>query len=241
MMQRQRIIDFHAHIGEFTGLFNVKMSASDLVELNQEYGVEKTVISTLPNDMTKEAIDQFPNELIGLYWANPYDAGAVEGLRKAVKDGFRGVKLHPLFGAFVASDEIVHPIMEESRKLGVVVQIHSGHPPFSLPWSIGELADVFPDVKIAMIHMGHGHAVYIQAAINTAKRYENIYLETSGMPMHTKIKEAYEVVGEDRVLYGSDIPCHHPSVEIQRVKVSGLNEEQLNRVFYENAKDLLKL
>jgi hypothetical protein len=238
----QRAIDFHAHIGEFTGLFNVKMSAPDIVELNRGYGVEKTLISSLPNDVTRDAVERFPEELIGLYWANPYDPRSVEELRGAVKDwGFRGVKLHPLFGAFVASDEIVYPIMEEAHKLGVMVQIHSGHPPFSLPWSIGELAEVFPDVKIVMIHMGHGHAVYIQAAINTAKRYDNIYLETSGMPMHTKIREAFEVVGENRILYGSDIPCHHPSVEMQRVRVSGLNEEQLNRVFYENARELLKL
>ncbi len=40
---------------------------------------------------------------------------------------------------------------------------------------------------------------------------------------------------EDRVLYGSDIPFHHPSVEMQRVKVAGLTEAQLQKVFYENA------
>lgn len=236
-------IDFHAHIGDFPGLFNVRITADDLVKLNKEYEVEKTVISTIPNELTKEAVKKYPRELIGLYFANPFEGEkAVKELRKYVKEfGFKGVKLHPLFGSYVASDEIVYPIIEEARKLDIVVQIHSGHPPFSLPWSIGELAEVFPDAKIVLIHMGHGHAVYIQAAINVAKKFDNLYLETSGMPMHTKIKEAYETVGEDRVLYGSDIPFHHPSVEIQRVKVSGLDEEGLRKVFYENAKKLLKL
>jgi hypothetical protein len=239
----RKIIDFHAHIGEFTGLFNVKMGPEDLINLNKRFGVVKTAISTLPNSLTKQAVREHPNELIGLYWANPFEGEkAVKELRVAVKEwGFKGVKLHPLFGAYVASDPVVYPLIEEAKKLGVIVQIHSGHPPFSLPWSIGELAEVFPDVKIAMIHMGHGHAVYIQAAINQAKKYDNLYLETSGMPMHTKIKEAVEVIGANRVLYGSDIPCHHPSVELQRVKVSGLNEEQLNMVFYENAKKLLRI
>ena len=90
-----------------------------------------------------------------------------------------------------------------------------------------------------MLHMGHGHGVYIQAAINMAKRYDNIILETSGMPMHTKIKEAVETIGENRVVYGSDIQFHHSSVELQRVKVTGLSEHQLQLVLHDNAASLL--
>ena len=92
-----------------------------------------------------------------------------------------------------------------------------------------------------MVHMGHGHGVYIQAAIDMAKKFSNLYLETSGMPMHTKIKEAYEQVGSDRILFGTDVPFHHPSVEIQRSMVSGLNGSQLKDLFYNNAAILLGL
>jgi len=59
--------------------------------------------------------------------------------------------------------------------------------------------------------------------------------------MHTKIKEAYEQVGPDRIMFGTDAPFHHPSVEIQRVMVSGLNEMQLNDLFYNNAASFLGL
>jgi len=65
--------------------------------------------------------------------------------------------------------------------------------------------------------------------------------ETSGMPMHTKIKEAYERVGADRVMFGTDMPFHHPSVEIQRNMVSGLSSEQLEDLFYNNVRKLLGL
>ena len=60
-----------------------------------------------------------------------------------------------------------------------------------------------------MGHMGTGTSSYINAAIDIAARNPNVYLETSGMPMHTKIKEAVERVGAERVLYGSDAPFHH--------------------------------
>jgi len=61
------------------------------------------------------------------------------------------------------------------------------------------------------------------------------------MPMHTKIKEAVQDIGEDRVMYGSDVPFHDPGVEIARVCASGLSQAQLEKVFYSNAKEVLKL
>lgn len=128
--------------------------------------------------------------------------------------------------------------MKIAEEFNVHVQIHSGHPPTSLPWQIEELARKFPEVKIVMVHMGHGNAYYIQGAIEIAGRNENIYLETSGMPMPSKIAEAYEVAPR-RVVFGIDLPCHHPVVEIAKVLISGLNEKGMKRVFYENAKVLL--
>jgi predicted TIM-barrel fold metal-dependent hydrolase len=80
-----------------------------------------------------------------------------------------------------------------------------------LPWSIEELAVSFPEAKIVIGHMGHGNVVYINGSIDVALRNPNVYLETSGMPMHTKIREAYERVGETRVLFGTDVPFHHRS------------------------------
>ena len=116
--------------------------------------------------------------------------------------------------------------------------VHSGHPIFTLPWSIEELAVSFPDVPVVMAHMGHGNAVYINAAIDIAERRPNVYLETSGMPMHTKIAEAVERVGTERVMYGSDAPFHHPAVEILRVQVSGLNAGELEDVLHRSGRRL---
>ena len=50
--------------------------------------------------------------------------------------------------------------------------------------------------------------------------------------------EAVERVGPDRVLYGSDAPFHHPSVELTKVRVSGLSSELVDRVLGENGREL---
>ena len=129
--------------------------------------------------------------------------------------------------------------MEVAQQMDLPVFIHSGHPPFSLPHSIIQLAEDFPKVRIAMVHMGHGNGIYIQAAIDLSKKHDNVYLETSGMPMHTKIREAYNTVGSERVFWGSDAPFHHYRVEMLRTEVCGLPENALEKIFYCNIKQFL--
>jgi uncharacterized protein len=235
-------IDLHTHIGHFAGWANVSLTADELVRSMDDYNVEKSAVYFTDNELVRKAVQRYPDRLIGCYWPNPYESDSAEKVRVALNDwGFKGIKLHPLFQAFLPNDDIVHPIVEEARSVNAPVLIHTGHSPFSLPWSVGELAENFPDVKIVMLHMGDGHGLYIQAAINTAKRLHNVYLETSAMPMGTKIREAMDVVGKDRVIYGSDIPFGNPPVEIARSTAVNLTDEEFRLYFYENAKKLLNV
>ena len=169
-------------------------------------------------------------------YVNPLEPDCLDLIDKYVKLGFKAIKLQPLRHAYCADSEIVDPVLDKAEEYGIPVCIHSGHPPYSLPWQIGLLAERHPNCKVLMIHMGHGHGVYIDAALKMARRYPNIYLEMSGMPMHTKIKEAYDTVGHDRILFGTDTPFHHPTVEMQKVLMSGVDEQGLEDIFYNNAK-----
>jgi uncharacterized protein len=234
-------LDAHAHVGKFGSWAGIESTEEELIAQMKLYNIAKSALFYPDNELVKQTAANHPKELVGYVWPNPNEREKAYSLvRTALREWkFKGIKLHPLFNAFLPNDEIVYPIMEEARRNNVPVSIHSGHPPFSLPWSIGELAENFRDVKIVMLHMGHGHGIYIQAAINTAKRYDNIFLETSGMPMHTKIKEAMEVVGEERVMYGSDTPFHEPAVEIDKICSAGLSEKQLEKIFHDNAVEIL--
>jgi predicted TIM-barrel fold metal-dependent hydrolase len=231
------IIDSHTHLGDFP-LFNVKLNAEEMIEIMKSYKIVRSVVSALPNQLTYEAAKTFPSCINGLIWVNPHTGNmAVKDVIMAVKDwGFIGIKLHPLLHSFLPDQEIVYPIMEIAKSLDLPVLFHCGHPPWSLPWHFGNLADVFPDVTLILGHMGHGHIVYINGAIDVAKKHDNIFLETSGMPMHAKVKEAVERVGESRVLYGSDMPFGHPAFELEKVRVAGLNDYQLEAVLGLNSK-----
>ena len=235
-------IDAHTHIGDFATWANLACDEEELVLSMKLYNVKKSALFYWDNELVRKAVAKHPQKLVGCVWPDPRKKDARKLVRKALTEwGFKAIKLHPLVHAFLPNDDIVYPIMEEARAARVPVLIHSGHPPFSLPWSIGELAENFKDITIVMLHMGHGHGIYIKAALDVARRFDNIYLETSGMPMHSKVKEAVELLGDERVMYGSDIPFHDPSVEVGKICASGLSRRQLERIFYTNAKEVLRI
>lgn len=232
-----KIIDAHTHLGSWGYPFNVANTIEEFIALMDEFTVEKAFCSNPDNKLVEDAVKQYPDRIVGQAWEDPYKGkAAVDHLHYAVMElGFKSLKLHPLVNGFLPYDPMVFPLMEEVQNLNIPVFVHSGHAPYSLPWQIGQLAEEFPDIRFVLVHMGHGHGVYIQSALDVACKLPNVYLETSGMPMHTKIKEAFDMLGDDKVMYGSDVPFHHPSVELQRMKVAGLTDAQMQKLFYDNA------
>jgi predicted TIM-barrel fold metal-dependent hydrolase len=233
------IFDAHTHVGDFGPMFNVSLDRDGLAAVIEEHEYEGCCVFHPDNEYVRTVVESIP-EAYGLVWANPKLSGYVdEAARFLEHPKFLGLKLHPLIDGYLPNDPAIHPLMQLLlERGGLPVLIHCGHPIFTLPWSIEELAVAFPGVKVIIGHMGHGNVVYINASIDIAARNPNVYLETSGMPMHTKIREAVERVGVERVLYGSDIPFHHPAVEIMRVQVSGLGPEELDRVLRGNSRVL---
>ncbi|MGH3142928.1 MAG: amidohydrolase family protein [Gaiellales bacterium] len=233
------IFDAHMHVGDFGPLFGVSLDRDGLAAIIDEHGYDGCLVFYPDNEYVRTVVESIP-EAYALVWGNPRVPGYVEEVKRFLgHPKFLGLKLHPLIDGYLPNDPSVHPLMELLRERGgLPVLVHSGHPIFTLPWSIEELAVSFPDVPLVMAHMGHGNVVYINAAIDIAERRPNVYLETSGMPMHTKIKEAVERIGTERVIYGSDAPFHHPAVEILRVQVSGLGAEELEDVLHRSSHKL---
>ncbi len=230
------IFDSHMHVGSFESMFGVSIDRDGIDQLMRENEIENGVVFHPDNAYVAQVVESIPG-LYGLVWSNPRTPSYVaEAERFLAHPKFLGMKMHPLLDGFHPNDPSVHPLIELLVERDLPVLIHSGHPIFTLPWSIEELAVSFPAAKIVLGHMGHGNVVYINGSIEVALRNANVYLETSGMPMHTKIREAYERVGETRVLFGTDVPFHHPVVEIKKVELSGLPPAAVERVLSRNGR-----
>lgn len=231
------VFDAHMHVGDFP-MFGVSVDGPGLEAAMSGAGIDDGVVFHPDNDLVRRTVGEIEAGH-ALYWANPRNDDVVaECARFLATPEFVGVKLHPLLDGYHPNDPAVHPIMEVLRERGGAALIHCGHPIFTLPWSIEELVVEFPEVPVILGHMGHGNIIYINAAIDVAERNPNVYLETSGMPMHTKIAEAARRVGRERVLFGSDVPFHDPVVELLKVQRSGLSDADLEWVMGRSAEQL---
>lgn len=131
---RRKIIDAHSHVGRFGSWAQVSCTAEQLVKEMDNFNVEKAILFAPNNELVKKAVCKYPKRLRGYVWPDPHASGSLQLVRRALGEwGFRSIKLHPLINAFLPTDEVVLPIMDEARKRRVPVAIHSGHPPFSLP------------------------------------------------------------------------------------------------------------
>ena len=235
------IVDAHAHLHRMSPDFRVSLTQSGLSTLMREYNYSKAIVMDRDNAMIAKAVAD-SKELYANVWVNPKEKRSLRDVETYLKrKNFVGIKLHPLFDGYTPDSPIVYPIAKIAERTGVPIQFHCGHPPFSLPWSFEPLAKKFPEVRIVLVHMGHGHIVYINGTLDVAERNKNIYLETSGMPMHTKIKEAMERVGRDRVMYGDDAPCGHPSWELEKCRAAGLEKGDFRKLLGDNARKLYGL
>ncbi|MBI3022737.1 MAG: amidohydrolase family protein [Thaumarchaeota archaeon] len=88
------------------------------------FGVLGAILFAPNNELVKKAVHNYPKRLRGYVWPDPHASGSLQ----LGEWGFRGIKLHPLMNAFLPTDEVVLPIMDEARKRRIPVAIHSGHP-----------------------------------------------------------------------------------------------------------------
>lgn len=160
------------------------------------------------NAMVFAAADRHP-EILGYVYVDPRQGQ--EALRQidAYLDhpAMMGVKL---WISCPANDPVVHPIAEAASRAGLVVLVHSwrrgtrlskGYQ--TLPRQVAELALSFPEAPFIMAHMGGDWESGILEVANA----KNLLVDTSGSINEAgMVEKAVEILGADRVVYGSDAP-----------------------------------
>lgn len=225
-------IDSETHTGEFRGdpytWLDHPVGPAELEQVLDAHGIDMAVVmaptTEHPDNRSLAGAIHSNRRLIGFAVVNPYGpAGGVPELDRAIQDwGMKGLKLMPLRHGYEVDGDVPRRIMARAAALQIPVSIHSGASQFCLPWQIAELAQAFPSVPIIMDHMGFRY--YVDAAIQTAGRCENVYLGTALVSMPGYIRMAVDKVGAHRVVYASDYPTGHPAVMIATITAARLTE-----------------
>src|SRR5580700_3068309 len=155
-----RIFDAHIHIGDYFDI-NAKFPASELFAYLDRYNISKAALSAVTknipgdNELVADAMKLDPGRIVGLAHIDPTSADALDQTEAALSKGFRGLKLHPHYDAYMVFDSrITFPLLEKAAKHRLPVLIHTGTPPMTTPMHIGNLAQHFPDVNFIAAHMG---------------------------------------------------------------------------------------
>lgn len=188
------------------------------------------------NGQVGAAVLAHPDRIIGLARINPtFGAKHTRNLidKYVGAWGCRGIKLVAGYDHYRPNSmSVMAPMLDAAREYGLRILFHSGDAPRDLPSLQAKAAEAYPDVAFILAHTGM-HA-FLWEAIVACQDHPNITVDTS-QAYPFDIKTFVREVGIDRVTYGSDVPYQSPRVEQEKLRVIGLDDEQLEAAFRGNA------
>ena len=267
MIDGMLVVDFHNHISRvdraLSGSFydTLGQTPGDLVARMDKYGIDIAVIWPVStgmltpeafserNDYLVQAVRQYPERLVGFCVATPlHGEFALDEIRRGAERGMKGIKLHPLkHGGYPLNSELLDPILHLARELDLVVfaptdfnnQIYT-------PYQARLLAMRHPEVTVIMGHYGLS-PTGIHWVPEVVKDTPNIVLDSSGTPdmPYYVFNRPCEILGAERIVFGSDTPDLHPAVSLKKLQVAeelyGLSKEDKRKILGENMVRMLKL
>lgn len=219
------------------------------------------------NDNLAKIVKLNPGRFTGFAHHNLLGEDAATELKRAVKElGLRGYKTIASSQTIPIEDKSIYPLWEMAAELEIPIILHfgvlggGGGPPRSLhnmnPLSLWPVASDFPTVNFVIPHFG---ACYFREVLQLCWQCPNVYIDTSGsnqwirwMPYELSLKDVFrrciESIGPDRLIFGTDSSYFPRGFSEQylreQIKICyeiGLNDDDIMKIFYENAVKLLKI
>ena len=122
----------------------------------------------------------------------------------------------------------MHKILELAQDLGMVLSIH----PSTLE-DEESLAAKFPRLPIVI---AHPESNGIMANYQLAQKYSNIYLDLSGSGLFRwgMLRKGIDMIGAERILFGSDFPVVSSGMTVAGVLFEHITPAEQSMIFREN-------
>jgi len=239
-------------------------TAEELIASMDQEGIDISIVLNIgwtdhelcrqTNDYIMEAISRYPSRLVGFCAIQPRAGeAAIAEIERCARGGMRGIgEMRPDIQGFDLGDEaIMSPVIEAARHHGLILLAHSSEPVGHnykgkgtiTPDLLYRFICRFPDVPIVCAHWGGGLPFYaLMPEVKTA--LANVFFDTAATPFLYRpeiFKYVAEIVGVDKILFGTDYPLMPQSRVIQQLQSLGIGEEAEALILGGNAKRLLRL
>ena len=241
------------------------IGAREMLASMDTHRVDKAVIFGFPwqnsalfkqhNDYISEAVSRYPDRFIGLGCFDPFSDEAAEEARRCLQNGvLSGIGELAFYQSGIehASLAKLEPVMEICSVRDLPVLIHTNEPvghayPGKTPNTLAQIYQLirtFPQNKIILAHWGGGLFFFGLLKKEVKESLKKVYFDTAASPYlydAAVYRLAIELVGVEKILYGSDFPLLSPTRYFDEMKAAGLSEGEMQRICGGNAAALFRL
>jgi predicted TIM-barrel fold metal-dependent hydrolase len=236
-------------------------TAAELLAAMDEAGVARAAIAGFAwadarrcvahNDALLDAAARSGGRLIALCCVPSRDpAVAVREMERCAAAGavgFGELRLSSL-GAEGGDDALSQAVGEAAAAMGTVLLLHASEPvghayPGKTGGPLGEIwrfVKAHDGVTAILAHLGGGLPFYAHMP-EVRATFDRLYVDTAAVPWlyeATALRTAIDLIGHERVLFGSDFPLRHPGRDIRWLRAAGLDADELVAVLGGNASAL---
>lgn len=200
------------------------------------------------NDFAHTAGLDHPQRIIPFGSVYPKSDTAVSELQRLKSLGFKGIKLHPEYQEFQVNDETVFPVYEYCQSNDLIIVFHAGIDPAYMtrcnatPEALAQVAKLFPKLKIVCAHMG-GMGLWPEVVQHLCG-LENIWFDTAcvgRLITDEEFMNIYRNHDSGKILFATDYPWSDGKIESDFIDKLSLTSTELEKIYFKNAIELLKI
>jgi predicted TIM-barrel fold metal-dependent hydrolase len=258
--------DFFSDEPAFKALYGAPKSRlvdpEELLQALGEEGLEAALVSGFPwrqerlwrrqHEVILQAMRRWPRQIIGFCNVNPLEPAAPREVERCLAAGFRGVGELAWYEDDPGEDleYFLSPVAELCQHYGVPLLLHMNDP-VGAPYpgkvairleAVYRLIRKFPEVNWILAHWGGGLPFYGLLKKEAPEVFRRVYFDTAASPYLYRpeiYRLAAEMVGPEKILFGSDYPLLPPKRYLKEMEEANLPEDWRRMILGQNLARLL--
>lgn len=237
---------------------------TELLRSMDEEGVERSVIFGFPweelehyrkhNDYIIEAVQKHPERLTGFCSFSPLSPGGLKEVERCLNSGLSGVGELAVYGSGLSSEvtEALDEVAGLCTRFDVPLLLHTNEPvghqyPGKTSMTLNQIYSFLkanPSNRIILAHWGGGLLFYGLMKREVREVFKNVWFDTAASPFLYSpevYRIAGEIIGFEKVIFGSDYPLLRPQRYFKEIESAGLTPEATKGITGLNGARLLRL